>query len=353
MLDSLTKNRVDLIWNAVPAGIIIVDSACRMTVFNKGAEELFGICRANIADLENLEAWQACRLPTSVYHSFQRAIHHGEASPTHKITMSLDYFALTIEYQVSPLHDDMGEVAGAIGIFKNLDKEREWERRVQHLETLAAVGQIAAGTVHEIRNPLTAIKGFAQLIQNRVERHNTLAISEYCTLISDEIDHINAIVSDFLTLAKPHDKPYTRLDIVTLVSDVLAFLYGESLLLKISIVSTIPDHPIYITGCLENLKEVLINICRNAFQAMEPDGILSVSITDQPHAVWIDITDTGCGMHEETMQKLFEAFYTTKETGTGLGLSICRRIICEHGGEIKVTSQLEYGSTFTIILPHE
>lgn len=353
MLDSLIKTRVDFIWDAVPAGIIIVDSACRMTIFNKGAEELFGICRTKIADLENLEAWQACRLSTSAYHSFQRAIHHREASSTNKITISLEYFALTVEYQVWPLQDDTGKIAGAIGIFKNPDKEREWERRVQHLETLAAIGQIAAGTVHEIRNPLTAIKGFAQLIQNRVERHNTFAISEYCTLISDEIDHINAIVSDFLTLAKPHDKPYTRLDIVALVGDVLAFLYGESLLLKINIVSTIPDHPIYITGCLENLKEVLINICRNAFQAMQPDGILSVSITNHPHAVWIAIADTGCGMHEETMQKLFEAFYTTKETGTGLGLSICRRIICEHGGEIQVTSQLDTGSTFTIILPHE
>nr|WP_139164534.1 ATP-binding protein [Dendrosporobacter quercicolus]NSL49005.1 PAS domain S-box protein [Dendrosporobacter quercicolus DSM 1736]SDN17447.1 two-component system, NtrC family, sensor histidine kinase AtoS [Dendrosporobacter quercicolus] len=351
MSDYLAVNSAGLIWDAVPAGVIIVDANCRVKIFNKGAEELFGINRTTVIGLNILEAWQACRLSWAAENSFCQAVRYGISSQLQKTSISLNCFTVNIEYTVAPVYDDHDQSSGAIGIFKNLDKEREREQRVQHLEMLAAIGQIAAGTVHEIRNPLTAIKGFAQLIHNRVERHNTLNVSEYCTLISSEIDHINLIVSDFLTLSRPHDKPFIQLDVVRLVSDVLAFLYGESLLLKINIVSSLPDHPIYINGCLENLKEVIINICRNAFQAMSDKDKLTVAITEHPDSVWIEIADTGCGMDEQTQQQIFEAFYTTKETGTGLGLSICRRIILEHGGDIKVTSQPGQGSIFTIILP--
>lgn len=349
--DYLAVYSADLIWDAVPAGVIIVDSNCCVKIFNKGAEELFGISRTTITGLNISTAWQACRLSSADEISFYQAVRYGIARQLQKTTISLDCFNVNIEYTVAPFYNEHGKISGAIGIFKNLNKERERERRVQHLETLAAIGQIAAGTVHEIRNPLTAIKGFAQLIHSRVERRSTLSVSEYCTLISSEIDHINLIVSDFLTLSRPHDKPFVQLDAVRLVSDVLAFLYGESLLLKISIISSLPDHPIYINGCLENLKEVMINICRNAFQAMSANGKLTVTISEHPDSARIEITDTGCGMDEQTQQQIFEAFYTTKETGTGLGLSICRRIILEHGGDIKVTSQPGQGSTFTIILP--
>ncbi|MEG6584333.1 two-component system sensor histidine kinase NtrB [Dendrosporobacter sp. 1207_IL3150] len=350
MSDCLTKGPINNIWDAVPASVIIVDSKCQITSFNKASEDLFGVTREKILGQNIVEACCAYQV-TYDNDMFTKAVQSGIATPLTEFRITYNGLQITLAGTVYPVYNANQQITGAIGVLINLDKEKQWERRIQHLETLAAIGQIAAGTVHEIRNPLTAIKGFAQLIQCRATRQDTTSIYEYCTLISKEIDHINLIVSDFLTLSRPHEKPFLRLDIASLVTDVLAFLYGESLLVNITVLSELPDNSLYIKGCIENLKEVLINICRNAFQAMQPGGTLTVSVSKNLNSVYIEISDTGCGMDEKTLAHLFEAFYTTKETGTGLGLSICQRIIREHNGEIKVTSAHGVGSTFTIILP--
>ena len=352
MSNVLTEVPIESIWDYFPAGVILVDANCTLTGLNKGAEELFGINRSKLLEDDfRTNWWQACRLPASIYQHFQLAVDQGLAIPASTTTLTCDVLPLTLKYTVSPVYSKSKQIIGAVGFFNNIGLD--WGQRVEHLEKLASIGQVAAGTVNEIRNPLTAIKGFAQLIQNRANVSAIPVIGEYCQLIRDEIDHINAIVSDFLTLAKPHAKHYKKLNIVELVSDVLAFLYGESLLLNIDILTKLPVAPIFITGCSENLKEVIMNICRNAFQAMPSGGSLQVAVSDHNDTVRIELSDSGCGMDSITLQKLFEAFYTTKETGTGLGLSICRRIIDEHGGHIQVTSQLGYGSTFTIVLPQE
>jgi len=349
MTKTLSQEPMSLIWDAIPAAVIAVNDQHHISIFNKGAEELFGVERRDVLGQSIINVLNACRI--SAEHDYLTKAAEGLVTPLQEKTISVNGVNIHLQLIVTPLYNSDDVMAGAIGVFKNIEQIRETERRVQHLEALAAIGQIAAGTVHEIRNPLTSIKGFTQLIQNRAERKNNTAVAEYCVLICQEIDHINTVVTNFLALSRPHDKPFTSLNIVTIVSDVLAFMYGESLLAGITIIYDPPSHPLYIKGSLEKLKEVLINVCRNAFQAMESGGTLSVTITSQTNTVTIDVSDTGCGMTEKTLENLFEAFYTTKETGTGLGLSICQRIIREHGGEIKVASQLNLGSTFSIILP--
>jgi signal transduction histidine kinase len=210
---------------------------------------------------------------------------------------------------------------------------------------------MAAGTIHEIRNPLTSISGFVQLLKARVSRQNDQTSIDYCRLITEEIVHINNILSDFLTLAKPQENKFEKVNIVQLVYDVLTLMYGEALLFQIALIPRLPDMPLYFTGNPEKIKEVLINIARNAFQAMTPGGTLTIGVTADNANIYIDVIDTGHGMSDSVIADIFKPFFTTKQAGTGLGLAICHRIIREHQGEIKVFSQINKGTTFTLILP--
>lgn len=228
---------------------------------------------------------------------------------------------------------------------------QETPRCIDQLEALAGIGEIAATTIHEIRNPLTSISGFVQLLRARAARQNDPTSVDYCTLITEEIIHINNILSDFLALAKPQEAKFATIDISRIIQDVLTLMYGEAVHSHIAIIPRLPDRPLWVCGNAEKIKEVLINLCRNAFQAMGPDGILTITGEDDPETVRIAVTDTGQGMSAQTMAEIFKPFFTTKETGTGLGLAISRRIVRSHGGEITVASEEGKGTTFTLVLP--
>ena len=228
---------------------------------------------------------------------------------------------------------------------------RETPHCIDQLEALAGIGEIAATTIHEIRNPLTSISGFVQLLRARAARQNDPTSVDYCTLITEEISHINNILSDFLALAKPQEAKFATVDLGHIIQDVLTLMYGEAVLSQIAIIPRLPDRPLWVFGNAAKIKEVLINLCRNAFQAMGPGGTLTITGEADLETVRVAVTDTGQGMSAQTMAEIFKPFFTTKETGTGLGLAISQRIIRSHGGQITVASEEGKGTTFTLTLP--
>lgn len=218
---------------------------------------------------------------------------------------------------------------------------------------LATIGQLAAGIAHEIRNPLTTVKGFIQLIKPYLSE---IGKEEYARIALDEIDRANEIIYEFLNAAKPKKNKRQIIDVNKLVKDTLILYESEAILRNLEIETFYSGENAKLYIDTKQIKQVLVNLIKNAMEAIEEfHGNLKGSIlikTDKVNGnAVILIKDNGVGMKDETIKNLFTPFFSTKETGTGIGLSVCKQIIEEHGGKISVSSQPNLGTTFQIELP--
>ncbi|SEM82023.1 sensor histidine kinase [Lihuaxuella thermophila] len=222
----------------------------------------------------------------------------------------------------------------------------EEEERQRHLEKLSAVGQLAAGLAHEIRNPLTSIRGFVQISAAESE-----AVKKWESIILPEIDRINELLKQFLNLSETRPSRFIRFSLDQLMNDVLSLLQPKSFLMGHELVAHAPSDPVELEADPEQIKQVLINLIQNGLEALSEKGKVEVRWKEFRGRVSIRVQDNGNGIKPEHMSRIFEPFFTTKGEGTGMGLSICHRIIMEHGGQIHVTSQPGRGTTFCIHLP--
>lgn len=211
------------------------------------------------------------------------------------------------------------------------------------------VGELAGGIAHEIRNPLTSLKGFTQLIEHN---NRNQKIDQYLHIMLDELERINTIVNEFMVIAKPNqDTKMEKIDIGQLISNVVSFMEPQSNLRGVKI-NTYIKHSLHSVCDTNQIKQVLINLIQNALEASTTNKNIDVSLTKiDNHNFLIKIQDYGNGMEDERQKRLFEPFYSTKEKGTGLGLMVCKRIIDHHNGQIEVSSKKGVGTTVSVILP--
>ncbi len=331
------------VLDAIPAAALVVDTERRVVLMNKTADKLIALPRPAVLGQ---------RLPGLIagLDWLDPALAAGTLLAGKESVLAVGSGNVEVLVDVTPLPAP-GNPGGALVVLRDTGDTRESVRRFEQLESLAGIGEIAAGAIHEIRNPLTSISGFIQLIKSRAARQTDQTLLDYCTLIADEIGHINGILSDFLTLAKSQGGKFAAIDIRQLIRDVQGLMYGEAVLSRIAIIPRLPAEPLMICGNGDKIKEVLINLFRNAFHAMPDGGPVTVAATAAAGTVQITVADTGSGMSPPVMEEIFKPFYTTKETGTGLGLAICRRIMHEHNGEITVASEEGKGTTFTLTFP--
>lgn len=234
-----------------------------------------------------------------------------------------------------------------LSIGNDITKRKEQtEQLLQKSEKLALLGQMAAGIAHEIRNPLTSIRGFIQLFKS--ESHQ----EEYYDIVLSELDRINNIVGEFLVLAKPTAAVFAEKDVKDLIKDVVTLINTQSILNNVQIfVEFESDLPKI--SCEENqLKQVFLNLLKNAIEAMPSGGSIDVKVRVKAEGkISIQIIDQGIGIPKDRIPTLGEPFYTTKEKGTGLGLMTCYKIIESHNGQIMIDSEVNQGTTIEIILP--
>lgn len=232
-------------------------------------------------------------------------------------------------------------------IVRDITEKKKTAELLNKSDTLAAVGQLAAGVAHEVRNPLTVIKGFIQLLQTQ-ERHDT----EYFRLMISEIERIESIIHEFLSIAKPEITSFERKNLCCILENVSSLINTKAIMTNIHIVSqTNPDF-LYIDCCENQLKQVFINILQNSIEAMPNGGEIIITAKKMnDKEVIICISDEGIGIPEERIIKLGEPFYSTKEKGTGLGLMISYKIIESHKGKIHITSKVGVGTSVEIYLP--
>lgn len=231
---------------------------------------------------------------------------------------------------------------------ENVQQKRTIDLELQRAEKLNVISQLAASVAHEVRNPMTSVRGFLQLLNE--DEASTKTQKNYITIAIDELDHAQGIINDYLSLAKPHNEEKTLLNLSIEVKKAIELMTSFSTILDIDIKSELEEN-LYIQGNRGEVKQALINIIKNGIESMDMGGLLDVKLYKAAGFVFIEIKDTGKGMTESQLKKIGTPFYTTKEKGTGIGLTITYQLIHSMRGFISVESKLGKGTTFTITFP--
>jgi len=251
------------------------------------------------------------------------------------------------------LRDQQQCIVGAYVIFKDVSNLRSLEEYVQRSDRLAMIGKIAAGTAHEIRNPLTSIKGFLQMFKGKLDKKGMDKEVHYTEIMLREINRINELVGEFLLLGKPKHVTLEKINLCEMINDIMPIIRSEAIFRGVRAQHEAGDRVPNIIADRELLKQVFINIAKNGIEAMVDGGMLTIHVKNEAvrARVIVDIHDTGPGIPTFLMDKVFDPFFTTKQNGTGLGLSVCQQIIQDLGGSIQVSSK-GFGTTFTLAIPY-
>lgn len=250
---------------------------------------------------------------------------------------------------ISPVMDENKKFFGASTTSMDDTRLKARQKRIYEQEKLAAIEHMAAGLAHEIKNPLTTIKGFAQLLREKYTADPVL--TGYVEIILGEVDRSVGVLNDFLEFARPRQPKLIKKSIKKLLDEFLTLFEPQSFMKNIIIqyesAAGLPDCVVDV----HQIKQVLFNICKNAVEAMPGGGTLSFRDGLAGEEIYLDIHDTGCGIPKEILKDIGVPFYTTKDNGTGLGLSISYAIIEAHRGRVEIESSEGRGTRFRLYLP--
>jgi len=235
----------------------------------------------------------------------------------------------------------------AVIIYRFAKREERHQMEMAHRESLARLGEMGAMLAHEIRNPLAGIKGYAQVIEKRPaeERNRKFAQS-----IVNEVLRLENLVNELLAYVRNESTSMNLIDSGGLISHAVSLIRQEAEQLHVAVSIECPEN-LPVLGNSDRLVQVLLNLFKNALQAMPDGGTLRISAGIAGSAVSITVADSGAGISQEDMARIFEPFFTTKARGTGLGLALCKKIIGEHNGTISVSSRVGQGTSVSITLP--
>jgi two-component system, sporulation sensor kinase A len=233
-----------------------------------------------------------------------------------------------------------------LGVGRDITGRKQIEEALRKADTISIAGNLAAGVAHEVRNPLTVIRGFIQLFKQQYGSEN-----QYFEIVLAEVNRIELIIDEFLMLSKPQSFTFRKNSIQKIIQGTVTLFETQAIMKNIEII-TVYDENLPMIECEENqLKQVFINLLKNAMESMADAGVIKVEAKKQEEGISVRFVDQGCGIPPEKIKKLGEPFYTTKEKGTGLGLMVSYNIIKNHKGKINVVSLPGQGTSFEIILP--
>ncbi len=343
-LEGLNKT----IINNMTSGLLTSDLQNNIIYFNQAAEKITGLYFSDIYKKNVFNIF-----PDLKRHWIQTASSQTKKEmPIRKIFnfKKQSTQELTLGFSLSVLKDAQNQKCGNILIFEDLTKIMEMEQHLQRTDKLAAVGKLAAGIAHEIRNPLASVSGSIEMLSR--ELHVQDEDKKLMNIILKETDRLNHLVNEFLDYVKPTDRTQEMFKISPAIEETLtAFSMNKTATKNINLQFSPQNKNIQIKGDKEKMKQVFWNLLLNAAQAMPEGGKVSIRSSQEEDQLKIEIQDTGQGIPEEDIKKIFDPFFTTKPKGTGLGLSLVHKIIESHHGQIFVTSKVGKGTTFTILLP--
>lgn len=329
----------------LPVGLIATNREGKITFFNAAAEQITGLGSAEAANMapDQLLPAQLCGLKATMQDGVGISEQEMECTFPNGHTVPLSVSAARIVNAV-------GEFVGHILILRDLGEVYRLQDEIRRQEKLAAIGGLAAGVAHEIRNPLSSIKGLATYFGEQFEKGSDA--KEAAGVMVHEVDRLNRVITELLDFSKPTDVKPQLTQLAPLLSHSLQLIQQDTTNRSIEVIEAVEDNLCPVSVDPDRLTQCLLNLYLNAIQAMPEGGTLTLNCTaDDDHHVRILVSDTGKGIDADHLSEIFNPYYTTKGKGTGLGLAIVHKIVEAHHARIKVESIPAKGSTFTIQIP--
>jgi PAS domain S-box-containing protein len=345
----LLKQFAGAFLSDVNLGVLLIDANFTLVDISDMACRVLGLDRESVIRKPLDEVFAS--VPAE-HQLVQRTILDGLVVRNHAVSWmnNQERYELLMDSHV--LRDEAGTIVGAYVIFKDVTNLRSLEQQVQRSDRLAMIGQIAAGTAHEIRNPLTSIKGFLQVLNSTFQEKQMAKEREFTQIMLMEIDRINDLVNEFLLLSKPKNISLNEVDVAAVFREILPIINNEAILHGVTVHYESSGPLPKIIADRELLKQVYLNICKNGIEAMAEGGHLTISekVDYAEKKIHIEFHDTGPGIPVFLIDKIFDPFFTTKPNGTGLGLSVVQRIVHDMGGTVRASCK-GFGTTFTVSIP--
>lgn len=330
--------------------IITVDPRGRIIIWNKGAESIFGYREGEVVG----QSIQRLLAPAREYELRQieeQTRRVGAVNSRLTQWRTKEGKSVQVLLTSTAIRDGAGAYAGCSFVIKDVTRQREMEELVRQAEHFSAIGRLAAGLAHEIKNPLAGIQGAIEVIKDRT---NGTLEQDILSEVLCEVGRIDKIVRDLLHYAKPKKAELQPLCLEPLVRRVIGLLKesgGRDV--RFVVEGSSEARAARVNGDGNYLEQVFMNLLLNSLEAMRPSGTVRIRFKADEETVQVRIHDSGPGIPIGVQGKIFDPFFTTKQTGTGLGLSICQRVIHEHGGVLALDPDVKRGAAFIIKLPRE
>jgi len=342
-IQTYSKNILENMTDAV----IAIDKDRRITIFNRAASRLFKIPAEKALE-------KSCDSVLDVDVSpLLQTLKTGEIVEEEDKIIHLGNRRLITSVNTSVLKNDRGEIDSAFAVIKDLTEKHALEENLRRQEKLTAMGQLASGVAHEIRNPLNAIGMISQRLDKEFEpNEDSEEFHELTKIISSESRRIDAIIQQFLQFARPAKLNLEKTNLNELIESTVVLLKSQADQRQVVIAAHLQILPPILLD-RNQMKQALLNLIRNSLEAIDGTGSIDIrtALTERKTEILIEIRDTGTGIDPETVPKIFNLYFTTKAKGTGLGLSLVHQIISQHNGRIEVESTVGKGTTFYVYLP--
>jgi PAS domain S-box-containing protein len=346
---TLANEYLENIAATIESGVVAVNPAGRVAMFNRAAERLTGLLA------EEITGSLAATLPSCLAEPLLITLSDGQ--PRTHPEIDLPTVAPVVDgpasrpviCTVSPVRDPAGEVLGAVAVFSDLTPLKELEIERRRAERLAYFQALAAGIAHEIKNPLVAIKTFAQLLPRR--RNDARFLEEFGRIATREIDRMQRLVDRLRTLSRPAGGPRHAVDLRTPLAEALELAQPTVEEKNLTLTSRLGGEPCVVLGNHAELEELFLNLVLNAHDATPGGGTIAVEVTRSDTHTTVTVSDTGPGIPPDLQERIFEPFFTTKARGSGLGLAISAGIAQAHGARLRAGNRPVGGAVFTVEFP--
>ncbi len=344
---------LEIVLDSMTDGVMVADKSDNLLFLNKSARRMMRLTNLN----ENVERkiWKVIKDPqiNDFLHKY-----FAEEQESKTVSIFVDYSEMEIkllEFTIMPLVKN-SSIIGNVIIIQDVTDKKFKESKLRRAESLASLTTLAAGVAHEIKNPLGSISIYLQLIEKAIQKNssNKVAkeIKESVSIIKEEVERLNKIVVDFLFAVKPVNLDFTEEDLNKIIIETVDLLLPEIKKSEIKVETELSPKLPKVSLDKRYIKQVIINLIKNAESAMKKNGGKLKIITDYiDNQAVFKISDTGTGIPDNILSRIFEPYFTTKEFGSGIGLTISYKIIKEHRGDISVKTKENKGTTFTITLP--
>jgi two-component system sensor histidine kinase HydH len=334
------KLYTDNIIESIPVAIITLDAEDKVVSCNRNTEELFGLQLSAIQGINICEAFSS------------HAVFQVDACDN-LLEYETEYSStngrlIPLRISCSPLVNNENKKIGKVLIIRDMSSIKNMEIQLERSRRMAALGKMAAGIAHEIRNPLGTLRGFAQFFGNQTEI--TEDGKNYSQLMISEIDRLNQTVSGLLQFSRPRESQLQDVEIDRLFKKTVSMMEADFSSKNVEL-DYQRDTGISIHADPDLLLQVLMNLLKNSIKATPSGGKISLTCIQEERFVKITVSDTGCGMTDDIRERMFDPFFSTTRSGTGLGLAVSHQIIEQHGGMFEVVTKPETGTSISVCIP--